>query len=725
MVGQHIPYIDVDDDGEDNNQGSRVAARLNEIHDFGDWQPSAQHVQSESTVASTLEEDLQIDIDIQNELDIEDNLAEEIGEVIDLTDDDFMPIRPARVMTIGSERELASAVIKRDGMIITLGTSFRIKDRDREGAEFFKVISIIQHLHRDGQQEIVLRGWKFARARQLIGELPMKKNELFLFCNMQNGCQDPWQQQSLTDLPLHAVGNIRDLHISNLPYPEASLAFKHLATHDKNWIEESDPLICRWRREAWHNPGSKKPTETALVRIFKDEADHGYRCDNSYLLKQWRGGKVPGGSFRSDSVTDLEDANLQTKLHRNQKYTAGDVFAGAGGASRGIERAGLRLLFSLDHWEPAARSLRLNFEGGGTEILECEVFDFIQYYGPRCGVDILHLSPPCQVFSPAHTTPGKDDEKNRDILLVCGHLIDKVRPRLFTVEQTFGILAQKFHEDFTALIHGFTGHGYSVRWKVITLANFGIPQTRRRLIIIGSAPGEKLPPFPQHTHSKDGIGGLPRWVTPKQILEERVGQLSAEEHKLHVKKYYAVRKAPWDPYQMAKTVTCGGGNYHWSGKRDFTKLEYAVLQGFPTWHKFHEKQVKKQIGNAFAPSVVRVFYQHLVKWLLKQDGLDRIEAVNPPPVDPNQPAVRPIRIREDPKVIVDIVEDDIVSDELTYLSTKGVILKNSVIITNPDVHMTIEGDDIAGDDPYDSSSSGSATMRGDDSDLEDAEDGTI
>lgn len=47
-----------------------------------------------------------------------------------------------------------------------------------------------------------------------------------------------------------------------------------------------------------------------------------------------------------------------------------------------------------------------------------------------------------------------------------------------------------------------------------------------------------------------------------------------------------------------------------------------ALQGFPTWHRFRGRYIKKQIGNAFAPSVVKILYDHLVAWLLQQDGFD-------------------------------------------------------------------------------------------------------
>ncbi|KAK4232374.1 S-adenosyl-L-methionine-dependent methyltransferase [Podospora fimiseda] len=621
--------------------------------------------------------------DIQDEIDLENYLANDIGQVIDLTGDE--PEIPSPITyagsskrrTVGSvrERELPAWTLP-DGIVLRPGITFEILYPDPHGIKFFKIQHIIERQYQDGHSDVILRGWGFMRTRELHGELPRKRNELVLLCNMLNGCSDPWERQALTDVPLSMVGMIREIRITNKPFLECRFDMDDLVIHGKFWVEEHSLLVCRWRREAWHNPGKKVPTETALIRITENEADPSFRGKDSHLLNQWRGGKVPGGSYPLHLVVDLEmDGTAQTKLQPGQKYTAGDVFAGAGGASRGIERAGVHLLFSLDHWTPAADSLRMNFSH--TDIYECEVTDFIKDKSIRYCPDILHLSPPCQFWSPAHTTPGKDDEKNVDVLFSCEHLINKLRPRLFTVEQTFGIVHARFAQYFATLIQGFTKHGYSVRWKVVVLANYGVPQTRKRLIMIGAAPGEKLPPFPPPTHSQNGMGGLPRWVTPKAILD-RVEHITPEDNKLHVKKRFPSPKPPWDPYALAKTITCGGGqNYHWNGRRDFTKLEYAVLQGFPTWHKFSDVAVKKQIGNAFAPSVVRHFYQHLVKWLLVQDGLAK--------------------------------EADAIKVPVVYLRTEGVTAApapgkiKSPIISHPGERMEIDEDE--DDDLWDSSSS--------------------
>jgi len=81
-------------------------------------------------------------------------------------------------------------------------------------------------------------------------------------------------------------------------------------------------------------------------------------------------------------------------------------------------------------------------------------------------------------------------------------------------------------------------------------------------------------------------------------------------------------KQPWDGDSIAPRciTTSGGQNYHPRGYRDFTNDEYAALQGFPPGHKFGIG-MKKQVGNAFAPSIAAVLFTAAQKALEKADGI--------------------------------------------------------------------------------------------------------
>lgn len=182
---------------------------------------------------------------------------------------------------------------------------------------------------------------------------------------------------------------------------------------------------------------------------------------------------------KSYAVQQAQPSNVDP----NKPYTFGDGFCGTGGDSSGARSAGLRLVWAFDHWKDACDTYSHNFTG--TRIFRTDAFKFItQWRGGRM-VDILHLSPPCQAFSPAHTILGKDDDANEASLFAVGCIVQLAKPRVVTIEETAGL--QTMHPVFLHnLIQGLTRLGYSVRWKIMNLAEYGLAQPRKRLVIIAS-----------------------------------------------------------------------------------------------------------------------------------------------------------------------------------------------------------------------------------------------
>lgn len=117
--------------------------------------------------------------------------------------------------------------------------------------------------------------------------------------------------------------------------------------------------------------------------------------------------------------------------------------------------------FAVDSWDTACSTYSRNFPQVG--ILNWDIADFVTR--PTCPVvDLLHISPPCQFWSPAHTREGQNDDSNIAALFACFNLVKKLRPRIVTVEQTFGLMHDRHSLFFNSLIHNFTCSGYSVRW---------------------------------------------------------------------------------------------------------------------------------------------------------------------------------------------------------------------------------------------------------------------
>jgi DNA (cytosine-5)-methyltransferase 1 len=178
------------------------------------------------------------------------------------------------------------------------------------------------------------------------------------------------------------------------------------------------------------------------------------------------------GSIRTKSGTP----RVSVKRTAGQKLTYGDSFCGAGGATRGAAMAGLRVLWGFDFWKQACTTWEANFPDARCFHKPAHKFvEFAKRYPLLVKVDILHLSPPCQFFSPAHTVNGADDEMNTASLFAVQAVIEVAKPRIVTLEQTFGITHPRFRFYFNALIQMFTAHDFAVRWAVVPLAQWVRP----------------------------------------------------------------------------------------------------------------------------------------------------------------------------------------------------------------------------------------------------------
>ena len=161
----------------------------------------------------------------------------------------------------------------------------------------------------------------------------------------------------------------------------------------------------------------------------------------------------------------------------SQMLTFGDAFCGAGGTTRGAVMAGLKVKWGFDFWENACATWRANFGDATCYCMPSEEFVGMAQ-SLTCGdpaevkVDILHLSPPCQYFSPAHTVSGVDDEMNTASLYAVLEVVKVVKPRVVTLEQTFGILGARCRWYFSSVIHMFALLRFSVRWAIVPLSTW-------------------------------------------------------------------------------------------------------------------------------------------------------------------------------------------------------------------------------------------------------------
>ena len=163
-----------------------------------------------------------------------------------------------------------------------------------------------------------------------------------------------------------------------------------------------------------------------------------------------------------------------------------DLFCGCGGMSLGFEASGFNIVAGIDNWKAAIRVYEKNFDH---PIIEKDLMDvegaaeLIAGYTPG----LIIGGPPCQDFS---TAGFQDESRGRAILSICySQIVSLVRPKYFVMENVPNLLTAEsgfFKNEITEL---FNGLGYSLTPGVLNAADYGIPQNRRRAVIIGKLNG--------------------------------------------------------------------------------------------------------------------------------------------------------------------------------------------------------------------------------------------
>lgn len=193
------------------------------------------------------------------------------------------------------------------------------------------------------------------------------------------------------------------------------------------------------------------------------------------------------------------------------------LFSGAGGMDLGFEKAGFDIVWANDFFKEAVESYKKNVSpnvvyGDITKIDSSEIPD---------DIDLVIGGFPCQGFSVANTKRSMKDERNflyKEMLRV----IKDKKPKFFVAENVKGLLSMEKGKVFQMIKSDFESLGYKVDARLLNAAEYGVPQARERLVIIGNRLGLENP-FPTPTHWVDSKQykskeGLKDPVTVKQTI---------------------------------------------------------------------------------------------------------------------------------------------------------------------------------------------------------------
>jgi len=345
-----------------------------------------------------------------------------------------------------------------------------------------------------------------------------------------------------------------------------------------------------------------------------------------------------------------------------------DLFAGCGGFSCGFEKAGYDIVAAVEFDKMIAKSYSHNHKRTRIIAEDIRIADNDKVFKPG-DADVIIGGPPCQGFSMAGARIRKNGflEDPRNYLFKhYFNIVKLVRPKIFIIENVKGILTLKNGEIFKEIVNifsdanNFDGKPYKIQYKLLKAKEYGIPQARERVVIVGSLIDFDLEKelekaknrikssdanFFNNVSVLDAISDLPQPVQDGKVLNiisktnyqtflsndgvtfnhcphhhtkvavERMSKIQIDENYTaldeNIKSIHSGSYGRLNPNGIAPTITTrfdtpsGGKFIHPFENRTLTPREAARIQSFPDSFEFigTKSNICKQIGNAVPPKL--------------------------------------------------------------------------------------------------------------------------
>ncbi len=336
-------------------------------------------------------------------------------------------------------------------------------------------------------------------------------------------------------------------------------------------------------------------------------------------------------------------------------YKAIDLFSGAGGLHIGFEEAGFDIKLCIDNDNLVERTHKRNFSN--IPMINRDIRTVpsseIKSYLDDGTVDVIIGGPPCQGFSTIGKRVSSDPEKRakhdprNELVLTYARIIRELRPKFIVMENVKGILTLQDGAYLQNVLNQLHEAGYAAEYKLINMADYGVPEIRERVIIIGNRVGLPVE-FPKPDHSDNSDDGLPMWNNCWDVIKdlEPLGDMPEFNHvalkhtEKNIARYKLIpeggrlpesdlppelyRKNFGNTYKRlsrqrpALTMVPGNDAFpiHPTLHRSLTVREAARIQTFPDNIIFegNRRQQGHQVGNAVPP----VFSEKLAKFIIGQ-----------------------------------------------------------------------------------------------------------
>lgn len=329
------------------------------------------------------------------------------------------------------------------------------------------------------------------------------------------------------------------------------------------------------------------------------------------------------------------------------------LFTGAGGLDIGFHQAGFEIVGCLEVDKPSCETLIMNvgkYLSPSTKIFNNDITTTKPDSLELRDIDFIIGGPPCQSFSAAGRRAGGvhgiNDTRGSLFWYYCEYL-KYFQPTGFLFENVKGIIQANNSADWNLIVQSFESVGYNITFKILDAADFGTPQHRERLIMVGIRKDKNICfKFPKATHGPTGYI-TKKYVTPQEALWDlqneneivepyggKYGHLLNDippgqnylfytEKMGHPRPQFAWRskfsgflyKLPKD--EPSKTIVAHQGRYdgpfHWNNRK-LNEAELKRIQGFPDDYNFVSSKVEstRQIGNSVAPKMANLL-AHAIK----------------------------------------------------------------------------------------------------------------
>lgn len=326
-----------------------------------------------------------------------------------------------------------------------------------------------------------------------------------------------------------------------------------------------------------------------------------------------------------------------------------DLFSGAGGMSLGFSKAGFSNIFAVEIDEMFGQTYSKNFPNHHLIIDDIKNLDneILLNLTKGVDVDVIIGGPPCQGFSLAGRIGREFIEDERNFLFKeFVRVVSVIKPKLFVMENVARMVSHNKGQTIKQIVNNFSDIGYDVDYKVLQAADYGVPQKRQRIFVIGTRKDLDIEfnfPKPMLTEDnyitvEEAINDLPKL---KNGEESEIANHSAMNHTEQMLKKMSYisdggnreeipieyrpksgdsrKYIKYDSSKPSVTVTGDMRKiFHYSQNRAATARELARLQSFPDDFIFEGKSIsiQQQIGNAVPPKLAYVIAEEIKKAII-------------------------------------------------------------------------------------------------------------